>query len=588
MKRLRSLVFLLVWAGFSSPCVSYAQNTPFQNPSLDSNCYFPQIGDPSEMDTIVGSVPNQELGGSVLKNLGPKPDGSFGNMLIGNISPSVALAQVATGPGFNLHQMKQFVQKITPDDVQGDVGFWRLGHFRDRAHLDIFVGSDAGAWVYGKIFWADDQGNYDTARFTSLVPHIRRGNFTSNRGIGNGPIQPYIAHLTSDTVDDIVTSAYTADVDTVFPYTGYDTAYALLYRGGSQLYGKDTVYEDTSAYLYPGSGKSSDLRYCTQADFRGVGRDDLIVSNFSICTYYRNDPPFSIQNFARAISKDTFFNEPLLAQPSYFPMKALSKNRTDQSVDLLVAGFIDSGSSPVSIYILHGGPNFGSHLLTLDSAAFAITHPNFAFGSSPYEDWPLGIADAGDMTGTGNHVLFTTARNDYGDYWWDVSYVTGKALDNKIDIWNSAPYSVSPGDTLTANGDSLEDYLFSRSWPYAPNGPEGAGSLWLYYGSKNIPVHLDSQWADVKNIPTQNGVAFTLSPNPTRLWSVATIVWPEAEEAGYEVYNLLGEVVQSGTIRMLGGAEQERIYFPNLASGVYEILIHGSSHEARAKLVIVR
>jgi hypothetical protein len=92
----------------------------------------------------------------------------------------------------------------------------------------------------------------------------------------------------------------------------------------------------------------------------------------------------------------------------------------------------------------------------------------------------------------------------------------------------------------------------------------------------------------VQNIPTQNGVALILFPNPAQLWSIATIVWPEAEDAVYEVYNILGSVVQTGNIRLLGGAEQQRIYFPNLASGVYVLVIHGSSSEARAKLVIAR
>ena len=187
------------------------------------------------------------------------------------------------------------------------------------------------------------------------------------------------------------------------------------------------------------------------------------------------------------------------------------------------------------------------------------------------------------MTGTGNHLILVEAG--WGDSWWDNFYMTGKALDNKIDIWNRST-SAGGGDTLTANSDSLEDFLEGRSRDDLTSS--FPGTLWLYYGTDQIPVHLDSQWADVKNIPTQNGIAFTLSPNPTRLWSVATIMWPEAEMADYEVYNLLGEVVQSGTIRMLGGAEQERMYFPHLASGVYEILIHGSRHEARAKLVIVR
>ena len=50
----------------------------------------------------------------------------------------------------------------------------------------------------------------------------------------------------------------------------------------------------------------------------------------------------------------------------------------------------------------------------------------------------------------------------------------------------------------------------------------------------------------------------------------------------------LGNRVQAGDIRLLGGAEQQRIYFPDLASGVYVLIIHGASHEARAKLVIAR
>jgi hypothetical protein len=196
------------------PTPAHAQsNPPFQNPALDSNCYFPQIGDPSEMDTIMGSVENQYLGGSIIKNLGPKPDGSFGNMFIGNISPSVALAQVATGPEFNLHQMKQFPQNLT--NPGGQTGQFIYGHFRDRQHLDLFN---------GRIYWADDNGNYDSTRFTVLKKNIPPGNL----GIEGGPILPwYVTHLTSDTVDDIMVSAYTFNQDTFPPYNDHDTAYAL-------------------------------------------------------------------------------------------------------------------------------------------------------------------------------------------------------------------------------------------------------------------------------------------------------------------------------------------------------------------------
>jgi Secretion system C-terminal sorting domain len=122
----------------------------------------------------------------------------------------------------------------------------------------------------------------------------------------------------------------------------------------------------------------------------------------------------------------------------------------------------------------------------------------------------------------------------------------------------------------------------------AANNVAGRGSIWLMYGSKQIPVHLNPQFADVVNIPQVNGAGITLLPNPANQWSVATIVWPEAEEADYKIYNLLGNVMQTGKIQMLGGAEQIRLYFQNLPSGVYVIEVQGSSGEARAKLVIAR
>ncbi len=413
----------------------------------------------------------------------------------------------------------------------------------------------------------------------------------------DGPLPWYVAHLTSDTIDDIVLGAYTDITDSLPPFHSSDTAYVLLYRGGNQLYGKDTVSEDTSAFLFPIVPYVNDILSATQGDFRGVGRDDLIVSHFDDCWYYRNDPPFSIEKFAQEIHGDTFFVEPLLGingtsnaiPPNNFPMRAFPKKAGDSSVDLLVTGFIDSGSNKASIYFFRGGPEFGSHRITIDSATFVITHPQYSFGTDPNEDWPQSIADAGDMTGTGNHVLFTTARNDGGDYWWDVSYVTGEALDNKIDIWNSSPFSEGiSGDTLTANDDSLEDYLFSLGWPNAPNGISTAGAMWLMYGSKNIPVHLNPQFADVKSIPQQDGAGITFAPNPiTKSWSVATIIWPVSEEADLCVYDLLGTAVQTEKIRLLGGPEQQRIYFPNLAAGMYVVELHGASGVARAKLVVV-
>ena len=526
---------------FAAPALLHAQsNPPFKNPALDSDCYFPQIGDPSEMDTLYGSVGNQALG-QLVKNLGTKYNGGYGNMFIENLTPSSdpninTLSQVTTGTTFNLHQMTQYLQKINPDDgginLQGNglAGGFTLGHFRDQAHLDIYSN-----W---KIFWADDNGNYDSLHFTSLKPNIPPGNFGIAYGGDDAVIGTYIAHLTTDTLDDIITSCYSE-------YTNdHDTAYALLFRGKNTLFDKDTVFEDTSVMLYPMKPNGAAFRAATQADFRGVGREDLIVSDESdnLC-YYKNDPPFSISQFAQGVAKDTIFaiwQNPQIsvdgAIRTWFTMRALPKESGDNSVDFMpdfdtvnAKGNVSNGS----LYIFRGGPDFGSHRITLDSAAFVIHAPATVDDGTPF--WG-GFADAGDMTGTGNRVLYT-GGTDGVSIDWDNFFVTGKALDDKIDIYNIWS-SGGAGDTLTANDDSLEDFLMGEPGSINPQGTLSTGDLRLTYGSKQIPVRLNPLWADVKNIPTQDGIAFTLSPNPTQLWSVATIVWPEAEEAEYEVYNI--------------------------------------------------
>ncbi len=594
MRYLRILI-VLAWAGsmaaLSSPAPVCAQsNPPFQNPSLDSNCYFPQIGDLSEMDTICGSVAGQELGSPVIKNLGTKPGGGYGNMLIGDLVPPLVseeiytFSQVQTGPTFNLHKMMQYLQKLNPDNGAGSAnpnglatGF-TLGHFHDQAHLNIFEP--------GRIYWADDNGNYDSTNYTVILANIPSGDFKIDGGIYYNLITPYIAHLTSDTIDDIVTMDFSDYISEL------DTAYVLLYHGGSNLYGKDTAFEDTSAILYPTHAKDKDFRAGTQADFRGVGRDDLIVSdNIDNLCYYKNDPPFSLSQFAQAIATDTIFaiwQNPQIsfngALSTWFTMRALPKAPGDNSVDFMPmfdTSNAQGNTSNGSIFMFRGGPDFGSHRFTLNSAAFVLHAPATVDDGTPY--WG-NFADAGDMTGTGNRVLYTCGSNEDGSVEWDNFFVTGKALDNKIDMYNVSN-SGAHGDTLTANDDSLEDFLLYR------NGANDEGTLWLYYGSKQIPVHLNTQWAEVKTeieqIPQRDGAGITLSPNPTQLWSVATIVWPQAEEADLNVYDLLGTAVQTEKIRLLGGPEQQRIYFPNLAAGVYVVEIHGASGIARAKLVIV-
>jgi len=543
---------------FVAPSLLRAQsNPPFSNPSLDTNCYFPQIGVPGEIDTIVGDSANEGLG-NFIHNLGPQQGGIPGNMMIsgGDNIPF----EVSTGSTFNLHSLRATAQHLKLDPQ-----YIRFGHFHDRSHLDLFEDG------YLVIYWADDNGNYDMARKTKLISNVK-----GSGGYGT-QFNTYIAHLTSDTIDDMVIG-----IETTNSPISLDSAFLLLFRGGSVLANSDTVYEDTSVRY--GGGTNVDLPVSMQGDFRGTGRGDLLMFDDSDNVfYYKNDPPFSLQSLRQAMLFDTIW--PFAPEPAAFAMPVFPKKSGDNSVDLALV-IPDSTHSSKSIYFFRGGPDFGSHRITIDSAEYVIHQPSI-FQEA---EWSC-VADAGNMTGTGNHVLYTVAYVPGGVEYpeWDAFYVTGNALDDKIDIYNPS-HSEFGGDTLTANDDSLEDFIHGETnFIQESNGIASYGGLCLYYGSKSIPVHLNPEFADVVNIPQVNGAGLTFAPNPvTQSWSVATIVWPEAEDAEYEVYNILGSVVQKATIRMLGGAEQQRIYFPNLPDGTYVFVVHGESHEAQTKLTIMR
>ncbi len=559
--------------------------------AFDSACYYPVIGDPSEIDTIYGAVNNQMLGG-LIKNLGTKPNGGFGNMLIANLdhadhSDSGSLFQVQTGPPFNLHNLNGLPQKLGLNNIfpiDGSGAGFRLGHFHDQSHVDIFV---VDLW---RIYWADDNGNYDSTRYTDLSLNVQ-GDHPFG-GYSRNYITPYITHLTSDTMDDLVLGFFTTWIDNT-----KDTMFEALFRGGTNLMSKTLAYEDTSAMAYPILQVSNGQNYLvsTQGDFRGTGRDDLIVADQSSnLWFYKNDPPFSIGALAKAVANDTLLvqwqNPDWIqhvtvnsAETPYFSMRAMPKAPGDKSVDFMPV-FTTQANPNGAIYIFRGGPDFGSKRLIIDSADFVITEPDLG-----YDLWPVNsLVDAGDMTGTGNHVLLVDGAS--GQTGYDNFYVTGAALDNKIDMYSYAYGGYD--DTLTADDDSLEDFMEGGPYYTSPedlsNGKSLVGTIWIYKGSKQIPVHLNPQFAEVKSVPQQNGAGITFAPNPTtHSWSVATIIWPVSEEADLCVYDLLGTAVQSGNIRLLGGPEQQRIYFPNLAAGVYVVEIHGASGVARAKLVIV-
>ena len=110
---------------------------------------------------------------------------------------------------------------------------------------------------------------------------------------------------------------------------------------------------------------------------------------------------------------------------STLAMPIFPKASNDHSCDFLFVTPAPNYGKP-TIYMFHGGPDFGSHRLTLDSAAFIIRQPQYVFGTG--NDWPQSIADAGDMTGTGKLMfcipLHDCPENDFGDRLrWDAYFL---------------------------------------------------------------------------------------------------------------------------------------------------------------------
>ncbi len=564
--RYLKILIVLAWAGICGPALLRAQsNPPFRNPSLDSNCYFPQIGVPGEIDTIVGYYGEGGIG-YYIHNLGSKPDGTPGNMLISTaaIEPPMQPFEISTGATFNLHDLHEVAQtnlQIEPSNI-------RFGHFHDQSHLDIF---DEENWI---IYWADDNGNYDTARKTKLMSNIH-GSY--GIGVSNGVFtKAYIAHLISDTLDDIVVGFNTFD-----SVQAKDSLFLDLFQATSLQSESVIIYEDTSQKI-PFITGYYNTHSTMQGDFSGTGRDDLLIADYyENLFFYKNDPPFSLDSLVHTMLYDTLWARPSQWDTNIISngqewlygrtlaMHALPKSRGDNSLDWVV--MIPTFDSGNAIFIFKGGPDFGSHRITIDSAAYVITAPQLGFQS-----WPGSIVDGGDMTGTGNHVLCTGGGGT--SYTDETYYLTGQALDNKIDIFygNTA---AGPRDTLTANNDNLEDLLLSNAY-YGDYG-----TIWLMCGSKSIPVHLNPQFADVVNIPQENGAGITLSPNPAQTWTVATIVWPQSEDGQYCIYDMLGRKVEHGSIQLYGGAEQQRIYFSGMAQGVYIYTIEGAHGSASARFV---
>ncbi len=118
--RILLLSAFAVFVGIISAKESYAQS------AYDSACYFPQMGNPDELDTIYGGVANQGLGGNI-GHLPPLTGQTYDRLVMQGLPTNIPfLTAVETGPTFNLHSL-HIIEKYA------GLGYWPTyvyGHFR--------------------------------------------------------------------------------------------------------------------------------------------------------------------------------------------------------------------------------------------------------------------------------------------------------------------------------------------------------------------------------------------------------------------------------------------------------------------------
>jgi len=232
---------------------------------FDPNCYYPKIG--TEIDTIYGSK-NEQQPGSYMMSLHRLPDEGYNRTRIYWFPVHENNSQTfKTGPDFNLRNLDGIKQFGLPDIGKGAGKIIKYGHFRSPRYLDMLVFNQDTR--FDTIFWADENGSYDTARYTTF-------NFTKQGKYGyfQSLLYPsYTGYFTSDTVEDIVTGGTVLYTD----FREDDTSYLLLYKGGETLFQKGKIAYPDSAISLGNVRFPETTSFIVEGDFRGTGRKDVIT-----------------------------------------------------------------------------------------------------------------------------------------------------------------------------------------------------------------------------------------------------------------------------------------------------------------------
>lgn len=560
------MLLIMIAALVVLPQYLVAQN---RSDAFDANCYFPELGNRSEIDSIYGSTHLQFLGSSPVLI---SPDGKQEQLLIGGLQESAfVVTSLDVRQGLDLHKLRVRKRGNLPR------GTYQSGRFHKPDRIDLLYGDRTTAY---RIFWADENGDYDSSRYTFLKTSLVGTGGRSTR-LGKN-VSLFYGRLTNDSLDDIVWEATTSG-----KLSENDTMYLMLYHGGDRLFSKGRVaVEDTSLFWSPvvvdtmGSGTGDRLIW--SGDFRGTGRKAAVAMDHKANLFFLpNEAPFSLEQYAYHLRYDTLLSawqnpnrKPRQSEMSDhakpFALRALPKKYSDRSEDFFYPVPLYTEKHDAH-YIFRGGSEFGSRRITYDDAEEVLHHPSFY--DSRFNDlaaWGFEFDTVGDLTGTGNPVIYTTAQEGLatGHHFF---YVLGTAIDDKADIFfTSSPFGWGKATPLRANNDRYGDVVVSlpefMTLEDMDNNKRFVGSLALLYGSSRIPNRQNPKYA----VNPKNG-----SSGPRISFGHGDITisgLDPSTRCDVEIRNVIGSTVYRLPIE---SDATGRISLPamRLSSGVYFVII---------------
>lgn len=537
--------------------------------AFDRDCYYPEVGVPNEIDTIYGSSNEQYLGYK-LKNLGPAPNGGLDRVTFSGLGPNLTPANHSfniyeTGPNPNLHKLVALSNTNIP------LGDCQFAHLRSSAYLDAVL-------YYAeqvRIFWADGEGNYDSTRSTLLKPDSGWTGWSVPQG------RPIIFEVGDDTVASILLF-WGRLPDTLTVVSTFICRYDF-----TKLSSAETGLPLSTVFF--GRAPGGYVPIGLVGDFRGIGRKSFLAGDHDYnAFFFSNEGSFSLESFAQSMRSDTlwaFRQNPILknlgeagVKVSTRGMKAFPKLKGDQSEDL-VSQQGDNGR----VYFFRGGPDFGKKRLFFDSADYVLKTPfELEGGGGGFYGGPV---DCGDMTGTGNRVLLIRgAMPGSFQYFF---YVTGKALDSKVDMaYYFDQRAEGMVDTLSMGQNGLQNILIGMPYYYSladlNRHKENVGTVHLIHGSKQIPVKINPAYSVAESV---GAPVVRLFPNPSRDYLIVELP-PLLANTQIEVLSPLGTTVLSLEAQASVQGSQQSFYVGDLANGSYLVRIK-SSPLSMSKLVVL-